>query len=295
MRFYCFESGGTAHLGVGTPDGKRLLDLTAAAPELPKNSLEFVADFAWIEPVVTRIIQSKQSSNWIYDLESLRLLAPIPRPGKILCSGINYRSHLQENPDAILPEEPFFFAKLPSTVIGTGQPIIYPHWSQQVDYEIELAVVIGRKMKETTESEALEHVFGYTILHDVSARDVQLRHNQITLGKNFDSFCPIGPCVVTRDEIPRPDRIRLKTFLNGETMQDASTSDWLFSLPQLLSFLSQRMTLEPGDVVSTGTPAGVGAFRKPPIFLKPGDVVRLEADQIGVLQNSVTKDDERTH
>jgi 2,4-didehydro-3-deoxy-L-rhamnonate hydrolase len=182
MRFYCFESDGTAHLGVGTPDGKRVLDLAAAAPELPKNPL----------------------------------------------------------------------------------------------------------------SEALEHVFGYTILHDVSARDVQFRHNQITLGKNFDSFCPIGPCVVTRDEIPRPDRIRLKTFLNGETMQDASTSDWLFSLPRLLSFLSQRMTLEPGDIVSTGTPAGVGVFRKPPIFLKPGDVVRLEADQIGVLQNSVTRDDERT-
>jgi 2,4-didehydro-3-deoxy-L-rhamnonate hydrolase len=218
MRFYCFERDGTAHLGVGTPDGKRLLDLAAAAPELPKNPLEFVADFAWIQPVVTQIIQSKRSSNWIYDLESLRLLAPIPRPGKILCSGINYRSHLQENPDAILPEEPFFFAKLPSAVIGAGQPIIYPRRSQQVDYEVELAVVIGRKMKETAESEALEHVFGYTILHDVSARDVQFRHNQITLGKNFDSFCPIGPCVVTRDEIPRPDRIRLKTFLNGEMM-----------------------------------------------------------------------------
>ena len=122
----------------------------------------------------------------------------------------------------------------------------------------------------------------------MSARDVQFRHNQITLGKNFDTFCPMGPCVVTRDEISRPDRIGLKTFLNGRTMQDGSTADWLFSLPQLLSFLSQRITLEPGDIVSTGTPAGVGIFRKPPIFLKPGDIVRLEADQIGVLQNSVT-------
>jgi 2-keto-4-pentenoate hydratase/2-oxohepta-3-ene-1,7-dioic acid hydratase in catechol pathway len=294
MRFYCFESDGTAHFGVGTPDGKRLLDLAAAAPELPKNPVEFIAGFAWIQPVVRQIIQSNQSSNWTYDLESLRLLAPIPRPGKILCSGINYRSHLQENPDASLPEEPFFFAKLPSTVIGPSQPIICPRRSQQVDYEIELAVVIGTKMKETAESDALEHVFGYTILHDLSARDVQFRHNQITLGKNFDTFCPIGPCVVTRDEIPRPDRIRLKTFLNGRTMQDASTSDWLFSLPRLLSFLSQRITLEPGDIVSTGTPAGVGVFRKPPIFLKPGDIVRLEADQIGVLQNNVTTDYERT-
>jgi 2,4-didehydro-3-deoxy-L-rhamnonate hydrolase len=288
MRFYCFESDGIAHLGLGTPDGKRLLDLAAAAPELPKNPIEFIASFARIQPVLRQIIESTQSSKWTYDLESLRLLAPIPRPGKILCSGINYRSHLQENPEAILPEEPFFFAKLPSTVIGPSQAIICPRRSQQVDYEIELAVVIGRKMKETAESDVMEHVFGYTILHDVSARDVQFRHNQITLGKNFDTFCPMGPCVVTRDEISRPDRIGLKTFLNGRTMQDGSTADWLFSLPQLLSFLSQRMTLEPGDIVSTGTPAGVGVFRKPPIFLKSCDIVRLEADQIGVLQNKVT-------
>jgi len=187
----------------------------------------------------------------------------------------------------VLPEEPFFFAKLPSTVVGPSQPIICPRLSQQVDYEIELAVVIGKTMKEAAESEVLEHIFGYTILHDVSARDVQFRNNQITLGKNFDTFCPIGPCIATRDEIPHPDRISLKTFLNGQLMQEGSTADWLFSLPQLLSFLSQRITLEPGDVVSTGTPAGVGVFRKPPIFLKPGDIVRLEADPIGVLQNNV--------
>jgi 2,4-diketo-3-deoxy-L-fuconate hydrolase len=289
MRFYSFESDGTAHLGIGMPDGKRLLDLAAAAPELPKDPIEFIAGFASIQPVVRKIIESNQHSTWTHDLEGLRLLAPIPRPGKILCSGINYRSHLQENPNAILPEEPFFFAKLPSTVIGPSQPIICPRRrSQQVDYEIEFAIVIGSKMKDTAESDAIEHVFGYTILHDVSARDVQFRGNQITLGKNFDTFCPIGPCVVTRDEISRPDRISLKTYLNGQIMQDGSTSDWLFSLPQLLSFLSQRITLEPGDIVSTGTPAGVGVFRKPPIFLKLGDIVRLEADQIGVLQNNVT-------
>jgi 2-keto-4-pentenoate hydratase/2-oxohepta-3-ene-1,7-dioic acid hydratase in catechol pathway len=144
-------------------------------------------------------------------------------------------------------------------------------------------------MTDTPESAVLEHVFGYTLLHDVSARDVQFRNNQITLGKNFDTFCPIGPCVVTRDEIPHPDRIGLRTFLNGQKMQDGSTADWLFSLPQLLSFLSQRITLEPGDIVSTGTPAGVGVFRKPPIFLRPGDIVQLQADQIGTLQNEVTR------
>ena len=290
MRLYSFEYHDTPRLGVALPDGKQVLDLAEAAPQLPRNAVEFITNFSSSAAVVDQLLQSSHNAACLYDLHALRLLAPIPRPGKILCSGINYRSHLQENPKAVLPEEPFFFAKMPSAVIGPNQPIKYPRHSKQVDYEIELAVVIGKTMKHTKEADVLEHVFGYTILHDVSARDVQFRDNQITLGKNFDTFCPIGPCVVTRNEIPHPDRIALKTFLNGQVMQDGSTSDWLFSLPQLLSFLSQRITLEPGDIVSTGTPAGVGVFRRPPIFLQPGDVVRLEADQIGTLQNAVTQD-----
>ncbi len=187
----------------------------------------------------------------------------------------------------MLPDEPFFFAKLPSTVIGSGQPIILPRRSREVDYEIEFAVVIGKTMAAVPKTAVMEHIFGYTILDDVSARDVQFRNNQITLGKNFDTFCPLGPCIVSADEIIHPDQIGLRTLLNGKVMQDGSTADWLFSLPQLLSFLSETITLEPGDIVSTGTPAGVGAFRHPPVFLRPGDVVRLEADQIGVLENAV--------
>ena len=286
MRLYSFQFQGLTRIGVALPGEKAVLDLAEAAPDLPGNPIELITNFSRF----AEIINDRAGSKWMRDLETLPLVAPIPRPGKILCSGINYRSHLEENPDAILPDEPFFFAKLPSTVIGHNHPIKYPKLSQQVDYEIEFAAVIGRKMTKTTEPEALEHVFGYTILHDVSARDVQFRNSQITLGKNFDTFCPIGPCVVTRDEIPRPDRIGLKTFVNGQKMQDGSTADWLFSLPQLLSFLSQRITLEPGDIVSTGTPAGVGVFRKPPLFLHPGDVVRLQADQIGILQNEVIAD-----
>jgi 2,4-didehydro-3-deoxy-L-rhamnonate hydrolase len=288
MRLHCFEFQGTPRLGVALPDHNAVLDLTEAAPELPRNAIELIAGFSRFTPIIEERINSLQNSRWVRDLDELLLLAPVPRPGKILCSGINYRSHLDENPDAVLPEEPFFFAKMPSAVIGPNQPIKYPRLSQQVDYEIEFAAVIGKTMTGTPESEVLDHVFGYTILHDVSARDVQFRNSQITLGKNFDTFCPIGPCVVTRDEIPHPDRIGLKTFVNEKKMQDGSTADWLFSLPQLLSFLSQRITLEPGDVVSTGTPAGVGVFRKPAVFLHPGDVVRLEADQIGTLQNEVT-------
>jgi 2,4-didehydro-3-deoxy-L-rhamnonate hydrolase len=287
MRLYSFEWQGDARLGVALQDGKRLLDLTEAAPELAKNALQFIREFPQSAVAIIELLQSSQKQNWLHDLEALRLFAPIPRPGKVLCSGINYRSHFQENPEAILPEEPFFFAKMPSAVIGPNQPIRIPRHSKQVDFEIEFAVVIGKTMKQTPEPDVLEHIFGYTILHDVSARDVQFRNNQITLGKNFDTFCPIGPCIVTRDEVPHPDQIGLRTFLNGQKMQDGSTADWLFSLAQLLSFLSERMTLEPGDIVSTGTPAGVGVFRKPPIFLRSGDVVRLEADHLGTLQNEV--------
>ena len=178
---------------------------------------------------------------------------------------------------------------MPSAVIGPGAPILNPPHAGQVDYEIEFAVVIGRPMSSTAEAEVMSHLFGYTILHDVSCREVQFKNNQVTLGKNFDSFCPIGPCVVTADELVAPDRVGLRTYLNGELMQDGSTADWIFRLPKLLSFLSQVMTLEPGDIVSTGTPSGVGLFRDPPRFLKPGDKVRLEADGIGALENPVRR------
>jgi len=224
----------------------------------------------------------------VYSLDAVRLLAPIPHPGKILCSGINYTSHAEENPGAKMPTDPFFFSKLPSAVIGPGEPIVLPGQSRQVDYEVEFAVVIGKKMKGAPESDVMSHIFGYTILHDVSARDVQFKDNQITLGKNFDTFCPLGPCIVTTDELRDPGNVKLRSFVNDKLMQDGTTADWVFPLPTLLSRLSQVMTLEPGDVVSTGTPAGVGAFRKPPVFLKPGDVCRLEIEGIGLLENPVS-------
>jgi 2-keto-4-pentenoate hydratase/2-oxohepta-3-ene-1,7-dioic acid hydratase in catechol pathway len=223
----------------------------------------------------------------LYPFSEIKLLAPIPRPGKILCSGINYRGHKEENPKATLPTEPFFFSKLPSAVIGPGEAIVHPQQTQQLDYEVEFAVVIGRRMRKTPEPEVLGCLAGYTILHDVSARDVQFKDNQITLGKNFDTFCPLGPCLVTTDELTDPANVKLRLLVNGRVMQDGSTADWLFPLPVLLNRLSQIMTLEPGDVVSTGTPAGVGLFRNPPVFLKPGDVVRLEAEGIGALENPV--------
>jgi 2-keto-4-pentenoate hydratase/2-oxohepta-3-ene-1,7-dioic acid hydratase in catechol pathway len=222
-----------------------------------------------------------------YGFDEVRLRPPLLRPGKILCAGVNYTGHLQENPAAGRPDEPFFFAKLPSGVVGPADAIVKPALTDQLDYEVELAVVIGRLLRHAPPERALEHVAGYTIMNDVSARDIQFRNNQVTLGKNFDTFAPMGPCLVTADEIGDPGRLRLRTWVNGEARQDETTADMIFSVAELLSRLSVVMTLEPGDVVSTGTPAGVGAFRTPPVFLQPGDVVRLEIDGIGRLENQV--------
>jgi 2-keto-4-pentenoate hydratase/2-oxohepta-3-ene-1,7-dioic acid hydratase in catechol pathway len=162
--------------------------------------------------------------------------------------------------------------------------------TKQLDYEVEFAVVLGHRLHKATEQAAFDAIFGYTILHDVSARDIQFKapqHNQITLGKNFDTFAPIGPCIVTADELTDPTNLRLRTWVNGELLQDGSTSEWVFTLPYLLAFLSNVMTLEPGDIVTTGTPAGVGVFRNPQVFLKPGDMVALEVEGIGRLENPV--------
>jgi 2-keto-4-pentenoate hydratase/2-oxohepta-3-ene-1,7-dioic acid hydratase in catechol pathway len=220
-------------------------------------------------------------------IRGARLLAPVPRPGKILCSGVNYASHKEENPDAVFPQEPFFFSKLPTAVIGPGEPIVIPRPETNTDYEVELAMVIGSTGKRLTQEKALDHVFGWTILHDVSARDVQFKENQLTLGKGPDTFSPIGPEIVTSDELGDWSTLRVSSTLNGERMQDSPTSDMLFPPARLLEFLSAYVTLEPGDVVSTGTPAGVGCFRDPPIYLKPGDDVTVSVDRIGDLTNPV--------
>ena len=299
MKFYTFEDPKQ----LGLEFRGRLIDWAAAAAELcpakradvPAGMLAMLrswdAGLAAANDLLVRLATlgaATDAKPWSHALDRITLLAPVPRPGKILCSGINYRSHLHENPGARLPTEPFFFAKMPSAVIGPGAPIMLPTQSRQVDYEVEFAVVIGRTMKHTPNDEVMRCIAGYTILHDVSARDVQFKDNQITLGKNFDTFCPMGPCLVTCDEIPDPSGLGLRSYVNGEIMQNGSNADWVFPLTKLLGFLSQVMTLEPGDVVSTGTPAGVGLFRPTPLFLGPGDVVRLEIDGIGALENPVT-------
>jgi 2-keto-4-pentenoate hydratase/2-oxohepta-3-ene-1,7-dioic acid hydratase in catechol pathway len=220
------------------------------------------------------------------EVAGARKLAPL-RPGKILCSGINYASHAEENPGATMPEEPFFFSKLPSAVIGPGAPIVVPRESTLTDYEVELAVVVGRGGRRIREEDALGHVFGWTIMNDVSARDVQFKDAQITLGKNPDTFAPLGPEIVTADELGDWSTLRVSSTLNGEVMQDSATSEMLFSPARLIAFLTDLISLEPGDVVTTGSPAGVGCFRDPPVYLKPGDRITVSVDRIGDLANPV--------
>jgi acylpyruvate hydrolase len=181
--------------------------------------------------------------------------------------------------------------KTSSAVIGPGDAIRWPGAKFEVDYEVELAVVIGRTARRLTQDNALRHIFGYTILHDVSARWVQFKDKNEDMGKNFDTFAPMGPCVVTADEIPDPAGLRLSLRLNGQLMQDRTNGDWCFPLPRLLEWLTMGITLEPGDVVSTGTPAGIGFFRRPQVFLKPGDVCELEIEKIGRLMNPVVADE----
>jgi 2-keto-4-pentenoate hydratase/2-oxohepta-3-ene-1,7-dioic acid hydratase in catechol pathway len=172
-------------------------------------------------------------------------------------------------------------------VIGHGDPIEHSERTKQLDYEVEFAAVIGRRLHRAKEEDVMPAIFGYTLLNDVSARDVQFKDAQITLGKNFNGFAPIGPCITTADEMTEPGKVQVRAVLNGRVMQDANTSEWLFPLPRLLSFLSHVMALEPGDIVTTGTPAGVGLFQNPQVFMKAGDVIAIEADGIGRLENRI--------
>ena len=216
-----------------------------------------------------------------------RLLAPVPRPGKIFGSGINYASHQEENPGAILPEEPGFFAKFPSSVCGPGDPILLPAPDSTVDYEVELAVVIGASGHDLTPESAPGHIFGYTVINDVSDRGVQFRPNQMVLGKGFDSFCPMGPALVTADELPHLSELYVRSYVNGELRQDAHVGDTIFDIPELIAHASRNITLEPGDVITTGTPAGCGTFRRPPLWLRPGDTVTVAVEDVGELTNPV--------
>jgi 2-keto-4-pentenoate hydratase/2-oxohepta-3-ene-1,7-dioic acid hydratase in catechol pathway len=222
-------------------------------------------------------------------LADLALGPPVPRPGKLICVGLNYKDHAAESNMAV-PASPVTFSKYVTSVIGPGEAISLPAVSSQVDYEAELAVVIGRRAKHVAVERAWDHVLGYTNLNDVSARDLQFADGQWQRGKSCDTFAPMGPAIVTRESAGDPHRLRIRLRLNGTTLQDSSTEQLIFGIDHIVSFLSQTVTLEPGDVIATGTPPGVGFARKPPVFLKPGDVVEVEVEGLGVLSNPVEAD-----
>ena len=229
-----------------------------------------------------------------HKLADVHLLAPIPRPRKnIMCLGLNYAEHEKESAAArgrssALPEYPIFFTKAPTTVnTPYGNIVIDPAVSLEVDWEVELGVIIGKTGKNIREEDALSYVFGYTVINDVTARDLQNRHRQYFKGKSIDGYCPMGPWIITADEIANPQQLNLRLRVNGVTKQESNTSMMIFSVRQIIAELSCGMTLEPGDIIATGTPSGVGFARNPPEFLKPGDVMEAEVEGVGMLRNAV--------
>ena len=221
-------------------------------------------------------------------LDQVELLPPIPDPGKLICIGLNYRSHAEEA-GLEPPATPTFFAKFPNALVPAGSTVPLPAYSEKVDYEAEVAFVIGRRAKDVPEERALEHIAGYTLLNDLSARDYQFMTPQWMPGKVFDGSAPCGPALVTPDEAGPPDSIGIELRLNGELMQSATTADLIHSIPALVAHLSKLMTLEPGDIVSTGTPAGVGSVREPRVWLKPGDEIVIDSPTLGTLRTFVAE------
>lgn len=218
--------------------------------------------------------------------EGIRWFAPIPRPEKIVCVGLNYRDHAEEQ-GAKLPEEPLLFAKFATAVVGNRDDVLKPVETEKLDHEVELAVVIGKVCTKVRESEAYDFVAGYTVLNDISARDFQSRDKQWLRAKSCDTFAPMGPCLVTRDELSDPHSLNVRLAVNGQERQSSNTKNLIFNVPSLVSFVSRFITLKPGDVISTGTPGGVGVFRNPPVFLQDGDQMCAEIDGIGRLENRV--------
>jgi 2-keto-4-pentenoate hydratase/2-oxohepta-3-ene-1,7-dioic acid hydratase in catechol pathway len=277
MRFITFEQGGLRRAGVilreqivnlegaGFPN---VLSVLQGGPEALKKVEVFTAESPATMP-----------------LGSVRLCAPIPDPPKILCMGLNYRDHAKEA-NLEIPKCPVIFAKYKNTVIGSGDPIVLPKNSRKPDYEAEFGFVIGKRGRHIKAEDWRQYVFGYMNCNDVSARDFQMAVSQWTIGKNFDTFAPMGPYLASADEIEDPHNLSVILTLNGETMQHSNTRELIFKIPETVEFLSSVMTLEPGDVVLTGTPAGVGFSHKPPRWLKPGDEVVVRVDGLGELRNT---------
>lgn len=288
MKLARFETG-PGQTSWGVVDGDGVVDVPARAAARGVTAPTGVKDLlagpglSWLTEFLAEPVPDGELRLAANDV---RLLAPLPDTGKIVAVGRNYHDHVGEA-DIALPAQPKIFTKFDSSIVGTGDAVIRPTMTTNLDFEVEVGVVIGTTARHVPLESAMDHVAGYTATNDISARDIQFSDDQLTLGKNFETFCPMGPVITTQDELPDPDAIELSLTLNGEVMQQSSTKYLIFSIPYIVSFLSYVMTLNPGDVLMTGTPAGVGCFRNPPIWLQPGDVIETRVGGVGTLVNRI--------
>ncbi len=284
MRLVSYLDAAGDRLAVEHGDG-RIWSSRSLGAGLPGSMAELLADTASGLTALRSAVRSAAAAGRPGDVDPERRIAPVPRPGKIVAIGLNYHDHAAEL-GVEIPAVPLMFAKFPSAVIGDGAIVEWdPRLTDAVDLEAELAVVIGRRARRVREDEALEHVLGYTVLNDVSARDLQFSDGQFVRSKSLDTFCPLGPVVVTTDELRDPGDLAVRSYRNGQIMQDSRTSNLIFSVPYLVSFCSQAFTLEPGDVIATGTPGGIGYSRDPRVCMHEGDVMSVEVEGIGRLSN----------
>uniref|UniRef100_A0A8D0C953 Fumarylacetoacetate hydrolase domain containing 2A n=1 Tax=Salvator merianae TaxID=96440 RepID=A0A8D0C953_SALMN len=284
VQFRAKGSAGDPRIGLEEKDGGNIVDLNAFDPSLPRTMRAFLEGGDAALAVAKR---AQASGQHVLPRAEVALTAPVTNPDKVICVGMNYADHCLEQ-NVKIPQEPIIFSKFASSIVGPYDDIVHPAESSEVDWEVELAFVIGKQGKHIQESDAMSHVAGFTVAHDVSARDWQKRNGkQWLLSKTFDTFCPLGPALVTKDSVSDPHNLGIRCRVNGETVQDSSTKQMIFRTEALVAWVSQFVTLYPGDIFLTGTPPGVGLFRKPPIFLKRGDEVQCEIDELGALRNKV--------
>jgi 2-keto-4-pentenoate hydratase/2-oxohepta-3-ene-1,7-dioic acid hydratase in catechol pathway len=287
MKLMMFEADGVARLGV--VQGETVIDVAACDPALPSTILALANGGPGVQDAVAEAVADAPETALLARGDVVPAL-PIARPGKFVCVGLNYAAHAREGGHEP-PDYPSLFVRFPSSLVAAGQPVVRPHVSEQFDYEAELAVVIGRGGRHIAEADALGHVFGYTIFNDVSVRDYQRKTRQWTPGKNFDGTGPFGPWVVTPDDLPPGAAgLRITSRVNGGTRQDSNTADMIFPVARIIAIVSEFMTLEPGDVIATGTPSGVAHAMTPPGWMTPGDTVEVEIEGIGVLSNPVVQE-----
>lgn len=291
MRLVTFLHDGELRLGaLKEQDGREtVVDLNRADPQLPVDMVQFLRGGDTLRAPADDALRNAPTEA-THELGTVTLKATVSNPDKIICIGLNYHDHAVET-NMSIPEVPTVFAKYPNTLIGSGELIVIPRATQQVDYEAELAFVIGRRGRHIQETEAMHYVAGYTVFNDVSGRDYQMQTGQWTVGKSFDTFGPIGPALVTTDEVPDPHALDISLSVGDERLQDSNTRELIFTIPNLVAYLSEVMTLEPDGIIATGTPAGVGFIRPPPRFLRQGDTVRVEIEGLGVLENPVVAAD----